>query len=269
MRLRPDPDASNLADEMAGMDDVMYAVLDETIPSEQGAEVTESGRTLCGSGDVHGPLARFPSAVELASCPRNASGGTWHTHVTKDQLRDPTNSLPDTANVIFGEMDVSAVVGTRSMEMVVAPADAEAGRETFRDALGADVDTTDDVVDAIMDGTISDPGDARARVKRRMSGLFQRRSLNFRELDDRLNTSSIPAHSPMHFEQVEAMHYMSLYEAQSGSSSTGTCSKFRSRVRSTNRAAKSVSEQTNAKKAVVSSVVGATVSHAVRRVLPF
>lgn len=190
------------------MDGVMREILDETIPADRGAQVTESGRTFCGDeAGVRGPLARFPRAVELASCPFNARGGTWHTHVTKDQLRTPTNSLPDTANVIFGEIDVSAVVGTQSVDVVVAPADHEAGIAAFREAVGVDVDSTDDVVDAIIGGRITQPADARGRVRHQLGALFETRHVNFGALDRRIEESGIPAHAIASFEMVDAQHH--------------------------------------------------------------
>lgn len=206
--VEPDPGALSLARDMLGQDDVMREILDETIPNGDGEKVTESGRTVCGSSrDIHGPLARFPTAVELASCPRGISGGTWHSHVTQDQLRDPTNSLPDTANVVFGDIDVSIVAGTQSAEAVVAPADYDAARAAFSDALGAEVDSTEGVVDAILDRQVKSPSDARRRVRDRLSGLFIRSRTGYGDLDSRLSLSGIPAHSPISFEMVDAQHH--------------------------------------------------------------
>lgn len=269
MTLRPDPAAKRLADEMATMDGVMHAILDETIPAagETNAQVTESGRTLCESGAVHGPLARFPSSVELASCPTGSKGGTWHSHVTQDQLRNPTNSLPDTANVIFGEMGVSAVVGTQSMETVVAPSDAAAGQQTFRDALGVDVNSTEDVVDAIMEGHVASPADARERVRSRMSGLFSRKRLNFHDLDSRLNRSSIPAHSPMSFEQSEAMLYSSLLGRQADRSGVRRTSVARRRARRGQNAVKKFTNESRVGRIVTNSAIAQVANVAIRRSL--
>lgn len=204
----PDPQAMALAEEMLSMEGVMWDILDETIPSGDETEVRESGRTLCGTNaDVQGPLARFPTAVELASCPTGSSGGTWHSHVTRDQLKRPTNSLPDTANVVFGDIDVSVVVGTESAEAVVAAEDRESAAETFRDAIGAEVDTTEGVVDAILDGNIPSPPDARRRVRDRLSTLFVEERVNFTDMDRRLEQSSIPAHTTVSFELIDARHH--------------------------------------------------------------
>jgi len=246
---------------------VMREILDETIPNngEDGSEVTESGRTLCGAGDVRGPLARFPTAVELASCPRGAKGGTWHTHVTKDQLRNPTNSLPDTANVIFDEMSVSAVVGTESVEMVIAADEPEAAREAFRDAIGADVDSTDGVIDAIMEGHVSDPADARERVRNRLSDLFVRRRVNFRELSRRLSSSGVPARSPMQFEQAEALHYSSLTQRAHSKNALRDPNGFRSYARTKNEHIKESVSGSAITRTAATAAVGELARQAIRR----
>lgn len=206
--VRPDGQARALADEMMSMDGVMREILDETIPTGDGEEVRESGRTLCGSSsEVRGPLARFPTAVELASCPVGAHGGTWHTHVTRDQLKRPSNSLPDTANVVFGEIDVSIVVGTQRSEAIVAAEDRQGAAQEFRDALGVDARTTDDVVEAIIDGQVRDPPDARRRVRHRLSSLFIESDTTFRDMDRRLEMSGVPAHSMVSFEMIDARHH--------------------------------------------------------------
>lgn len=191
----------------------MREILEETITMGEDKKVHESGRTICGKTDdasIQGPLARFPTSVELAQCPRGVTGGTWHTHVTKSELQNPNNSLPDTANVIFGNIDVSAVVGTQSVEMVMAADDKEAAKDSFRNVLGADVDSTGDVVDAIISQEISDPGSVRERMRREMPNLFERRQTNFTDLDAKVKESSIPAHSSIGFEMHEAMYYSTL-----------------------------------------------------------
>lgn len=208
-RVSPSPEARHLADEMSAMTGVMREILEETMPDEGDKKVHESGRTLCGRGtdNLHGPLARFPSSVELSECPVGVQGGTWHTHVTKDELRNPHNSLPDTANVLFGHIDVSIVVGTQSMDVVMAASDPNEAVSAFRQAIGVNVNSTEDVVGAILSGEIESPSKARERVRRDLSPLFERRKTRFRDLDGVLERSSIPAASPLSFEMHEARHY--------------------------------------------------------------
>lgn len=206
-----DSGAVHLSEEMAARDDIMREIIEETLPDDDSAKVHESGRTICGDGaKVKGPLARFPTSVELAQCPRGVNGGTWHTHVTQKELRNPTNSIPDTANVIFGDIDVSAVVGTQTMEMVAAPSDREAAINEFQNILGVEATTTDEVVEAIIGGEIKSPKDVRSRLRSEMAPLFITRRTGFSDLDSQINQSSIPASSPLTFEMQEAHHYATM-----------------------------------------------------------
>lgn len=268
----PSPTAERLAEDMIRMEDIMRTVLEETIPAEEGAKVHESGRTVCGpQQSLHGPLARFPSSVELAECPRGVRGGTWHTHVTKDELRNPHNSLPDTANVIFGNIDVSAVVGTQSVETVIAPNDREAGVREFQDALGKNVQSTDDVVSAIISGKLTDPTDARDRVRSRMSSLFNRNRVNFSNLDARVNTSGIPASSPLSVEFHEAQLYAHISESirlAHHSKNPREPQAFKSYVRSRNDTIKRATPGGMIADTAVSAAVSAVTRRAISPLLP-
>lgn len=264
---RPDPEAMRLAQDMFDRDDVMAAILDETIPTQDGSKVTESGRTMCGPDrEIHGPLARFPSAVELASCPRGVNGGTWHTHVTRSQLKNPSNSLPDTANVIFGDIDVSMVVGTESAEAVVAHENLAEGKQAFRESLGADIDSTDDVIDAIISGAVDDPANTRQRIRRRLSPLFVRQRVNFSDLDHRLEQSGIPAHSMLSFEVIDAKHHAVVANQLKQSSNHSRKNprnppRVREFVRETNSDVKSVVDEYDIK----GQALGVAISESVQR----
>lgn len=265
----PDPQAMELADEMLAMEGVMRDILDETIPNGDDTEVRESGRTLCGRGaSIKGPLARFPTAVELASCPRGAGGGTWHTHVTKDQLRHPTNSLPDTANVVFGEIDVSIVTGTQEAEAVVAASDRQRAADTFRDAIGVEAESTDDVVDAILDGQIPNPPDARRRVHDRLDAMFVMQPTNFTDMDQRLELSGVPAHSTVSFEMVDARHHaMVAQQLRHSGHRRSHPSVTRARARRTNRKIADTLSGLNLGKYAVQSAVAESVGMALRSAL--
>lgn len=251
--VRRAPEADRLAETMAQQTGVMREILEETIPDSDADDVTvhESGRTVCGdASNVRGPLARFPSSIELAQCPRGVTGGTWHTHVTKRELRNPSNSLPDAANVIFGDIDVSAVVGTQSMEMVISATDPGAAADAFSDAIGADVASTEDVIDAVIGQKIRDPADARQRVRRRLPGLFERRNTGFRDIDATLSKASIPASSPLSVEMHEARFYASLDAVEHHDRHTKNPVRDPERMRSHIREQKSsVKNATVAKKA--------------------
>lgn len=154
---------------MTEQTETMADIVEETI-----AAGTESGRTACGRAtNVKGPLARFPAAVDLRQCPLSV-GGAWHTHTI--DLVAPENSLPDVANVVFGDLDASVVVGSQTSDVFVRADDRAAMADAFRDAVGMDARSTQDVVQAIEDGRISDPPAARSRVRKRMAPLFRRPS---------------------------------------------------------------------------------------------
>lgn len=274
-RPKPSREAAGLADTMLSDTETMRTILDETIPAQnsRGERVHESGRTVCGSGDtakVRGPLARFPTSVELAECPRGVRGGTWHTHVTKSELREPNNSLPDTANVIFGHIDVSIVAGTRNAEAVIAAEDPERAKDAFRNAVGADVESTEDVVDAIISGRISDPKAARGRVRSKLSGLFERRRTGFGDLDGRLGRTSIPAQSPTSMEMHEAKFYSAFYgNEDSGNSDDGGQETVAPKVdaRQVKYKVKSRKDAAKRKVPMADTVKGAAVSELVSRAI--
>lgn len=158
---------------MLEREDTMREILLETIEDRR-----ESGRTLCGpDGRVRGPLARFPSAVELDSrCPFQTAGA-WHTHT--HSLRKPIQSLPDVANVVFGNLDASVVVGAAESVGMVAAQDREAMKIEFRDAIGLEVNSPEEVVDALKSRVIRNPSAARHRVRRRLSPLITRIETQF------------------------------------------------------------------------------------------
>ena len=79
--------AMELATSMVEQRDIMRSILKETLRSAKMGHIREAGRTKCPrSGEVRGSLQRFPRAIDLASCPVS-KGGTWHTHVTEDEIR--------------------------------------------------------------------------------------------------------------------------------------------------------------------------------------
>lgn len=266
-----DPRSRELADQMLAMDDVMAEILDETIPSGKGEQVTESGRTYCSQSGLHGPLARFPTSVELATCPRGVNGGTWHTHVTKEQLRNPANSLPDTANVIFGEVDVSIVVGTRGAEAVMGAEDPEAARRTFQDAIGTEVQTPGDVVDAVISREIERPSAARDRVRRDLGGLFSSRRVSFPDLDSRLETSGIGANMSVSFEMVEAQQYAMITNRHPGHGGhphpVREPRAMKQYVRQKNEGVKRAANDLDVKDHAVRSAVSTVVSQGLRSIL--
>lgn len=183
--ITPDPTAKELAMNMADATSIQKEILEETLASAQRGVIRESGRTICPSltERIKGPLARFPKSVDLQLCP-GGSGltGVMHTHVTPDEIRHPKHSIPDMANVFLEGADASLVAGTETADVLVATDPREAAAGSFRDALGVEVQTTADVVDAFQTGLIPDPTAARDRVRSRLGPLFSTESTTFRDL---------------------------------------------------------------------------------------
>lgn len=193
--VEPAADALDLSERMVGSDTVMSEIIEETLTSAASGAIREAGRTHCPvSGDLKGPLERFPRAIDLASCPVSA-GGAWHTHVTPEEIRNPTNSLPDMANVVFGLLDVSVVAGTETADVVVAPADQEAAKAAFQNAIGAEVETPSELTDEIMSGRIN-PSTARQRARRELSPLVRTEPTGLDGFNE--SVKSIPANNWAH-----------------------------------------------------------------------
>lgn len=190
--LTPSEDAEAMATELVEAGDVQETVIEETLASAEEGRLRESGRTACGSSaNLRDPLNRFPESVELSACPRSAAG-IWHTHVTEDQLETPFHSLPDAANVAFGGLDASMIVGVETSDVLLASEDEEAMQRAFKNALGLDIRSAEDVVRAFRAGQIPDPEAARQRVRRELAPLFRTENTSFPELKSRLESSRLP-----------------------------------------------------------------------------
>jgi len=180
--LEPSEKADGVLGLMLDRDDIQRTILEETLASEGNGQILESGRTLCSSpSDIKGPLERFPRAVDLQRCPITGMGGAWHTHVTPEQLLNPQNSLPDIGSVVFGQLDVIAVVGAESAEYVVAAEDQDVMVREFRDAVGADIDDPGELVAAVQSGRVN-PRTANRRVRQRMGDMFIRDQTGFSDI---------------------------------------------------------------------------------------
>lgn len=208
-RLRPSRQAEMVAEQMMAYEGVQRRILDETLTAAESGQVLESGRTYCRrSGDVHAPLDRFPTSVEVQQCPTGL-GGTWHTHVTENELRNPNNSLPDIGIVALGGADVINVTGTQTGEYFVAADDREAMADEFRAALGYDVESLQEIVAGIESRQIN-PVEAQRRVRSRLAPLFTRQTTGFRDLDARV-ANAVAA--PPAVEDYSVVEVQTLYSA--------------------------------------------------------
>lgn len=199
----PSQRGSDLGSYLLDQWELHEAILDETISSAEDGQAIESGRTVCPAGghEVHLPLARFPRAVELQSCP-SGSTGIMHAHVTAPQLKEPEHSLPDIANVLLGGVDASVVVGTRRHELLVSPDIRSDGTAVLKNVLGLAVETPEDVVNALKRGAITNPPLVRQRIRDQLPRLFEHHPAGFDELTRRIErvagSDAIPAHGTLH-----------------------------------------------------------------------
>jgi hypothetical protein len=192
--LAPDPVGRELGTYLLNADEIHTAILSETAEAAERGRLTESGRTVCTAAagyESRPPLARYDRAVSLAACPAGETG-ILHTHVTQQELARPTHSLPDLANVIFGRVAASVVVGTETSQLVMRPADTDQAVAAFRDALGVDVRSPRDVVGKLNTGQITDPPAARAAVRAALPQLFTEQPTPRPALRDRLRSEVIP-----------------------------------------------------------------------------
>lgn len=198
--MNPDPDAYDLGQWMLESTDVEDRILLETIESAERGDLTESGRTVCNRSNISDPIDRFPRAVDLRSCPITQSAGIWHTHVTMDQIKNPDHSLPDWANVIYGQADASIIPGVETTQVVYAPEDYDAAQAAFENAVGAEFSSADDVASAVTNGNIN-PVTARRRVEDALSSIAERYDTYRPELleyaTDAPIGASVPARTPI------------------------------------------------------------------------
>lgn len=258
---RADPEAQRLAERMIRSEATMANILDETVSGT--GPVKESGRTACGGlVNVTGPLKRFSQSVELESCPR-ARSGTWHSHVTEEQLRNPEHSLPDMANVVFGNVDASIVVGAETSDVFVAAEDRQAMVEDFQNVLGLKVESTKDVVDAQTDGPITDSPSVRSRARQQFAPLFQTYRTEFKEIQQQLSdldqTETVSASAPAGgIEQLEPM-YVEAYVRQSMHTGQSHSSRIRNRAKRIN------SEMAQMKTEVIGTALSSAINTAASR----
>jgi len=185
--VRRDERAAELATFMLEQRDVMEEIVNETLTSASNGDIREAGRTLCpGSGQIRGALRRFPRAIDLATCPVD-KGGTYHTHVTPREIRNPVNSLPDMANVVFGLTDVSVVVGTETADVIVAAEDPDAAVREFQNAIGEEVAGPSDLSEAIRGGRVV-PTPARQRARSALEPLMFTAQTGFSNYDTTVDT---------------------------------------------------------------------------------
>lgn len=198
-QVQADPAAYDVVDFMLGQRGALDDILDETLSGIDDGDIRESGRTFCpgAPSSVLGPHARFPLAVELRECPFG-SAGVVHSHVTPHELLAPEHSLPDMGNVLFTEIDASVVLGAETSDVMVAPANKAVARDAFRDALGATVDSTEDIVAAIESREIGNPPAARQRARDALAPLFSMTDTAFpnhagtiRQMQQGISTSAI------------------------------------------------------------------------------
>jgi len=265
--LRPSETAERVVEMMIEERDVQRQILEETLAADRDGEILESGRTLCTQpGSIRGPVRRFPMSVDLQRCPVGASGA-WHTHVTPNELLRPHNSLPDTASVVFGDMDVIGVVGAETAEYMMAADDEEAMRAEFRDAVGLEVDSMEGLIDAVDSGRV-DFSEARSRLRQRMPRLFRTDTTGFSDLSNEITSRDNPVlASAPEYEAIELMMISDAPEYADEMASPRGCARRTSRLAESAEASLSsklpVDVTETAVGAAIGTVVGRLVENAV------
>jgi hypothetical protein len=157
-----------MAEEMVDAVDLQRDILTEAARTG-----TESGRSVCGeSSNAKEGVERERNSVVLKGCPLNARGlmhgGGGHDFAA------PEHSLLDMANVVFGAGAASMVVGNEQSDLMLSVPDEHQGEliHEFQNALGVEVQSTDDVLGALQSGEISYPAQARRRFRKAVPKLF-------------------------------------------------------------------------------------------------
>lgn len=253
-------------------------VLEETLDAAiNGGQITESGRTWCSSdarGELRGPVERLPAAIELEGCPPGDLVVTWHTHTSREQLFNPEHSLPDIANLAFGNVDVSIVPGIESDHVIIAPDNRAAMADAFRNATGLDVSSPQDVTAAINDGTISAAASLRDRTFDQFGGLVQRVDADRSDLApiarDVFDLSTAPSHGDV----CAGLHTVECDPETPGGDTVATARPrqelraagvMRRESRSITHHAESITERFNIAETVVGTTVGMFTSRLLER----
>mgnify|MGYP000506347611 CR=1 FL=1 len=261
--VEPDRGAIMLADEMMGRDDIMRTILSETIESSQNGAPSESGRTYCGSwGSILPPSSAGPASIQLQTC-LSGPVGIWHTHPGGQGISDPVNSLPDMANVVFGSVDASIVPGTDNADIIVAPDDPKTAQDAFRQAVGADFQSAEDVRDAISARRI-DPVSSRERAREALSGLIVEAETGYSDI----NQAGGPVAANQHAAGQQAVCACSTEPADNPPTRPSEC--LETADREFEAAASNISERVdnlNIGSIAISAAVGNVVGEVVNRVL--
>lgn len=169
MTVEPGEAGATVGEILAHASDVHRTVLEEAQASH-----TESGRTICGPKSTLDPLDRSFGSIQLQRCPLGGSGlihgGGGHNN------RSPVHSLPDMAIVLYTDAAASLVVGSEESDLMVEPqeSDIAEAQSIFEEVVGVTVERPVDVIGAIESREISNPAQARARVRQELDGLFER-----------------------------------------------------------------------------------------------
>lgn len=165
----PAEHAVRMAREAETAEELQRDIIEEAI--EEG---TEAGRTICGSKEkAKEPLARAFGSVILPNCPIDHRG-LIHAGGGHD-LRAPTNSVLDIANVLFGGASVVMVTGTRRSDLFLAPVEdqLDEARLLFQNAIGLEVESLEEVIEARNDNRILNPIAANRKLREELAPLFQ------------------------------------------------------------------------------------------------
>ena len=263
--LAPTLDADETADLLYSAVDTQEQVLGETFDALDAGSIKESGRTFCPSSDkLKGPVARRGASVDLSTCSVPPTG-IIHSHVTRSQLRNPKHSLPDIANVLYGPADASLIVGTETCDLFMEPVDVDYGRYLFDSGVGVSVDSPSDVLEAITDGRVPNPSQARKNVRDILRPLFEVLESPVVGFDHMIDRAPMQATST---QAAATCGCAMVYEAPTGGStplSSGIRRRAERASKGNVRALDEGAAQINLGHIVVATIVGDIVSMGLRR----
>lgn len=270
---RPDPSARELAEQMLADDDVQSTIITETIQSARQGQTLESGRSLCGDpSDIREPVARYPTVTDFAMCPAGQRTAMWHTHPSREQLEQPTLSIPDVGLVLYRDgVSVNAVSGIQSSEAILSPQDREEAIRTFNDVLGVETNELGQVVEAVRNGQVGDLEQTRDELRRELSPLFVRRYNTFPTLMQEAQaveayTPSMTAPAAYAMSTGELVASCSVYDTTEDKTAV---EKHRERCDCARDALKTYawSDNVDLQSTIITSVIGGVASTVVTRVL--
>lgn len=198
----PASHAATMAEDVAENKEIQAEILEDAVGSDE-----EVGKTICGTtADTKEPIESGFDSITLPGC-RVGHRGMLHAGGGHD-LHAPMNSLLDMANVLFGRASVVAVLGTRRSDLFLQPTEDQLAQAqlAFQDAIGIEVETLEDYVQARQDRRVRNPIQAAQRLREELDLLFITVKTPHPEIEAQIGTSLA---APLGVDVSQALHQTS------------------------------------------------------------